>query len=138
MATRINETQWPKQYPHENRSPKKVLFSFIHFRKGANNFVSATVKEIQAITIDSRNACTMLKILSKHGQHPEEQWATGRSMYLLSRVIVFVFIINTDWLIDNQNYSFRFCFLNFGPSFYYSRDFQEIWRVGKTGGHICI
>lgn len=61
IATRINAIQWPKQYPHEKSPPKRGLFPFIHSRKGANNFISATVKDIDAVTIDNRMTCLILK-----------------------------------------------------------------------------
>ncbi len=61
MATSINATQCPRQYPHKKSSPKKKFFPFIHALKGANNFISATVKEIQAVTIDNSMTCFILK-----------------------------------------------------------------------------
>ncbi len=61
MATRINATQCPRQYPHKKSSPKKRLFPFIHILNGANNFISATVNEIQAVTIDNSMTCFIVK-----------------------------------------------------------------------------
>jgi len=59
MATSMNATQCPKQYPHEKSPPRKGLLLFIQLRNGSNNFVSETVKEMHATTTDKRVTCVM-------------------------------------------------------------------------------
>ena len=61
MATKVKETQCPKQYPHKKSSPIRELFPFSHSRVDLNNFVSATVNAIEAVTIDKRIICFILE-----------------------------------------------------------------------------
>jgi hypothetical protein len=68
------------------------LIPFNDFPKAANNFIAATVKEMEALTIAMNSTASYLSNTARSGQQPSEQWATGRSMYFFCQVCVIVFM----------------------------------------------
>jgi hypothetical protein len=92
MARSMNATQCPRQYPHEKRSPNQLFLLFSHSLKGLKIFVSVIVNDTDAVNRERRRTVSILKRFGDHGQQPEEQRATGRSMNFFCQMLGIVFI----------------------------------------------